>query len=116
MNFSSFFFFDQVPILGVRELRKAYTHIDDDRITITRPAVMSEMQAIKALRTGDASLFLASDPVNSGIRFGDHQEIRKAVEEMMRKGWVRTTEGFEECKRKTWENNEVVMMRILRDL
>ena len=102
--------------MGVRELREAYTHIDDDRITITRPAVMSEMQAIKALRTGDASPFLASDPTNSGIRFGDHRGIREAVEEMMGKGWVRTTEGFKQCKRKTWEKNEVVMMRILRNL
>ena len=102
--------------MGVRELREAYTHIDDDRITITRSAAMSEMQAIKALRTGDASPFLASDPANSGTRLGDHRVIREAVEAMMRKGWVRTTEGFGECKRKTWEKNEVVMMRILRDL
>jgi hypothetical protein len=77
---------------------------------------MSEMQAIKALRTGDASSFLASDLAKSGTRLGDHRAIREAVEEMMRKGWIRTTEGFEECKRRTWEKNEVVMMRILRDL
>ena len=102
--------------MGVRELREPYTHIDDDKITITQPAVMSEMQAIKALRTGDTSPFLASDPVSSGISLGDHRGIREAVEEMMRKGWVRTTEGFEECKRKTWEKNELVMMRILRGL
>jgi len=111
-----FFFFDQVPILGVHELREAYTHVDDDKITITRPAAMSEVQAIKALRMGDASTFLASDPANSGIRLGDHRGIREAVEEMMRKGWIRTKEGFEDCKRKTWEKNEVVMMRILRNL
>jgi hypothetical protein len=72
MNSSLFFFFDQVPILGVRELREAYTHIDDEKITITRPAAMSEMQAIKALRTGDASSFLASDLAKSGTRLGDH--------------------------------------------
>jgi len=115
---NSFFFFlkNQVPILGVRELREAYTHIDDDKITITRPAAMTEVQAIKALRMGDASPFLASDPAKSGTRLGDHRAIREAVDEMMRKGWVKTTEGFEECKRKTWEKNEVVMMRILRDL
>jgi len=102
--------------LGVRELREAYTHIDDDRITITRPAVMSEVQAIRALRTGDTSIFLASDPANSGIRLGDHRGIREAVEEMVRKGWIRTKEGFEDCKRRTWEKNELVMMRILRGL
>jgi len=72
--------------LGVRELREAYTHINDDKITITCPAAMSEVEAIKALRTGDASTFLASDPANSGIRLGDHRGNRGAVEEMMRKG------------------------------
>jgi len=113
MNFSSF---DQVPILGVRELREAYTHIDDDKIMITRPAVMNEVQAIKALRTGDASIFLTSDPANSGIKLGDHRGIREAVEEMMSKGWIRTKDGYEECKEKTWKKNEIVMMRILRDL
>jgi len=107
---------NNVPFLGVRELREAYTHIDDDKIMITRPAVMNEVQAIKALRTGDASTFLASDPANSGIRLGDHRGIREAVEEMMRKGWIRTKDGYEDCKEKTWKKNEIVMMRILRDL
>ena len=102
--------------MGVRELREAYTYIDDDRITITRPAAMSEMEAIKALRTGDASTFLASDPANSGIKLGDHRGIRGAVDEMMRKGWIRTPKGFVQCKWKTWAKNEIVMMRILRDL
>ena len=102
--------------MGVRELREAYTHIDNDKVTITRPAVMSEMQAIQALRTGDASTFLDDDPAHSGIKLGNHRGIRGAVEEMMEKGWVRTKEGFEDCKRKTWEKNDIVMMRILRDL
>ena len=102
--------------MGVRELRESYTHIDDDSITITRPAAMSEMQAIKALRTGDASTFLDHDPTNSGFRLGDHPGIRKAVEDMMKRGWVKTIDGFEERKRKTWEKNDVVMMRILRDM
>ena len=102
--------------MGVHELREAYTHIDNDKVTITRPAVMSEMQAIQALRTGDASTFLDSDPTNSGIKLGNHRGIRGAVEEMMMKGWVRTKEGFEDCKRKTWEKNDIVMMRIIRNL
>lgn len=71
------FFFDQVPILGVRELREGYTHFDDDRI---------------------------------------HPGIQEAVEEMMRKGWIRTKEGFEDCKQTTLQKNDIVMMRILRDL
>jgi hypothetical protein len=102
--------------LGIRELREAYPEIDDDKITITRSAAMSEMQAIRALRKRDASAFLASDPANSGIKLGDHRGIRETVEEMMRKGWIKTKEAFEDCKRKTWEKNDIVMMRILRDL
>jgi len=107
---------NNVPILGIREMREAYTDIDNDKVMITRPAAMSEVQAVRALRAGDASTFLASDPANLGIKLGDHQGIREAVEEMMRKGWIKTKEGFEDCKRKTWERNEIVMMRILRDL
>lgn len=102
--------------MGIHWLRESYPDIADDRVMIMRPAAMSEIQAIRALRSGDASTFLASDPANSGIRLGDHRGIRAAVEEMMTKGWIRTKEGFEYCKRKTWERNEIVMMRILRDL
>jgi len=46
------------------------------------------------LRTGDASTFLASDPANSSIRLGDHRGIREAVEDMMRKGWIKTKEDL----------------------
>jgi hypothetical protein len=97
-------------------LRESYPDIDDDKVTILRPAAMSEIQAIRALRSGDASTFLANDPANLGIRLGDHPGVRAAVEEMMGKGWIRTKKGFEDCKQKTWERNDVVMMRILRDL
>ncbi|PPQ87891.1 hypothetical protein CVT25_001233 [Psilocybe cyanescens] len=104
-----------VPILAVRELREAYGHIDDDKITINRPAVMSEFQAIRALRTGDASSFLASDPSSSGITLGSHPRIRQAVEDFMRDGWVHTKDGFDSCKRRTWKENERVITKILQD-
>ncbi|KDR85772.1 hypothetical protein GALMADRAFT_386332 [Galerina marginata CBS 339.88] len=105
-----------LPILGLQQLREAYTHIDDDRITITRPAVMSEVDALKALRTGDSSSFLASDPSHSGITLGSHPGTRKAVEEMMQAGWIRSKEGIEACKQNTWTVNEMVVKRILRDI
>ena len=102
--------------MGIHWLRELYPDITDDKVMIMHPAAMSEVQAIRALHSGDASTFLASDPANSGIRLGNHRGIREGVEEMMTKGWIRTKEGFEYCKRKTWERNEIVMMRILRDL
>jgi len=77
---------------------------------------MSEIQALISLRTGDASIFLDSDPSGSGITPRSHAKVREAVETMMRGGWERTQEGFDACKRKVWEENENVIRRVLRGL
>ncbi|KAF9542624.1 hypothetical protein CPC08DRAFT_439036 [Agrocybe pediades] len=98
-----------------QELRNAYKHIDDDRITITRPAVMSEVEALKALRSGDASAFLSSDPSNMGITLGSHRKVRQAVDRMVKGGWVRSKAGFDARKMQVWRENEEVLRRILRD-
>jgi len=107
---------NKVPVLALRELREAYTYIDDDRITITRPAVMSEVQALKALRTGDSTAFLASDPSGSGVKMGSNARVSDAVDSMMRAGWIRTKEGFDARKQRVWHENEKVIRRILRGL
>jgi len=106
----------QVPILALRELRNSYTYIDDDRITITRPAVMSEVQALKSLRTGHASAFLAKDPSGTGVALGSNSRVKSSVDAMMHGEWVRSKEGFNVCKRKVWRENEEVVRRVLRDL
>jgi hypothetical protein len=94
----------------------AYTYIDDDRVVITRPAVIREIDAIKALRSGNASALLASDPAKSGKPIGSHRYVRQAVEKMMREGWIRPREGFMAVKRNIWHQNEKVVWRLLRDL
>jgi len=96
--------------------REAYTYLDDDQVTVTYPAVMTEIDAIRALRTRNASAFLESDPSGSGIKLGFNVAIRRAVEEMMAKGWVRTKGGFEDRKRKIWAANDVVVRKLLYDM
>ncbi|KAH9479939.1 hypothetical protein JR316_0008536 [Psilocybe cubensis] len=104
-----------VPILAVRELRESYIYIDDDRVTINRPAVMSEFQAIKVLRTGDASDFLESDPSSSGVTLGFHSRIRQAVHRFVNEGWVRTKEDFDLRKKLILKENERIVLKILQD-
>lgn len=104
------------PLLVTHRIRSAYTFIDDDRVTITRPSVVLEMEAIKALRTGSAASILSSDPSQSGRTLGSHPRIRLAVEKMMRDGFDRPKEGFSAVKREIWERNEEVVWRLLRDL
>jgi hypothetical protein len=97
-------------------MRDAYTYIDDDRVVITRPAVVREMDAIQALRSGNASALLTNDPAESGMTIGSHGRAREAVERMMQEGWVRPREGFMAVKRTIWNENERVVGRLLRDL
>ncbi|KAH9476941.1 hypothetical protein JR316_0010857 [Psilocybe cubensis] len=108
-----------VPILALEQLRNAYTHVDDDRITITRPAIMSEIEAVKALRTGDATEFLAeTGPISNfaALSLGSHPKVLHAVKKLVKGGWVRSKRNFEICKRETWKRNEEVIYRLLRDL
>ena len=71
---------------------------------------------LKALRTGDASSFLESDPSHSGIALGSHPRLREDVDRMMKLGWVRSKEGIDACKQTIWKANEAVVAKILRDL
>jgi hypothetical protein len=96
-------------------MREAYTYIDDDRVAITTPAVMTEMDAIKALRTRNAADFLASDPAKSGRTMGSNAAVREAVELMMSKDWVRSKAGFDTIKQEIWTENELVVMKLLED-
>ena len=106
----------QTPMLVTQRFRKAYSYLDDDRVLVTHPAVMSEVDAIKALRTQDASEFLSSDPSGLGLVMGSHAGVRMAVESMLRHGWVRPKSGFEGWKAGVWARNDAVMARILSDL
>lgn len=96
-------------------MRDAYKYIDDDRVTIKYPAVMTEMDAIKALRTRNASQFLASDPSHSGRTMSSNSAVRIAVEQMMREGWIRQKRDFQHFKRGVWADNDLVVRKLLSD-
>jgi hypothetical protein len=106
----------QNQVLVTLRHREAYTHLDDDQVTVTYPAVMTEIDAIRALRTRNASAFLESDPSGSGITLGSNLAVRRAVEKMMAQGWIRARRGFEDRKRKIWEANDMVVGKLLHDL
>ncbi|CDO74195.1 hypothetical protein BN946_scf185043.g247 [Trametes cinnabarina] len=105
----------QVPLLVTNRTRRAYRYIDDPRAVVTRPAAMPEVQALKALRTGDASSFLSSDPADIGQAIGALVPLREAVDDMMHEGWIRETRSWKDWKEEVWKRNREVAERILRD-
>ena len=104
------------PMLVTARTRRTYGFVDDDRVVVTRPAAMSEVQALRALRTGDADAFLASDPAGVGMTMGEMPAVRAAVESMMSKGWVRSNGEWEQWRRGVWAKNDEVAARIMKDL
>lgn len=77
---------------------------------------MPEVQALKALRTGDATTFLSSDPADIGQPIGDLQPVREAVTAMMGEGWVKDRQGWDDWKAGVWQKNRDVAEKILRDM
>jgi hypothetical protein len=96
-------------------MRKAYRYIDDNRVVVTRPSAMREIAALKALRTGDASFFLDSDPTETGRKLSDILGLQEAVQNMLTLGWLRRKSDVDEYKRQLWQKNEALAQRIIRD-
>jgi len=94
-------------------MRDSYTYIDDDAVTITHPANMGPIRAIHALRTGNASHFLNSDPSRSHVPMGSNSHTRHAVDRMIHQGWKRSRNGFETLKRKIWRQNDEMASKLL---
>ncbi|KAJ7261789.1 hypothetical protein B0H12DRAFT_1013278 [Mycena haematopus] len=99
-----------VPILVTERIRNTYTYVDDDRAVVTRPAAMREIEALRALRSGDSSYFLQ----RTGIPMGSL--TAHAASTMLRLGWVRSEDESRAFKEKIWRENDRVVERILRDL
>lgn len=91
-------------------IKKAYTYVNDYRAVVTRPAAMREVEALRALRSRDASYFLnrAGIPVDS--------RTARAAEAMLRLGWVRSEDESRAIKEGIWRANDRVVERLLRDL
>ncbi|KAF7351772.1 putative eukaryotic translation initiation factor 5 [Mycena sanguinolenta] len=96
-----------LPVIATTRARLSYTHIDDDRVVIKRPAFMSEVDVLRALRTRSASHFFQKTATARDSPAG------KAVEDMVRLGWARGAEDSVEVKRRVWEANEAVVERVL---
>lgn len=96
-------------------MRKAYKYIDDDRVVVTRPSTMREVQALKALRTGEAGWFLDEDPNGDGIRLSSVNRLVNDVHEMLSRGWTRVRAEVRQFKEALWKENDAVALRLLKD-
>lgn len=97
----------QVPILATHRMRQAYGYIDDDRVTITRPQAISEIQALNILRSGSTGHSYSRAPVPD--------TFLRELEVMIRNGWRRSEAGFKQFKRELWDANREAIWRILND-
>ncbi|KAJ7236810.1 hypothetical protein C8J57DRAFT_1087981 [Mycena rebaudengoi] len=103
-------FGSNVPILVTERIKAAYAYANDDRAVVTRPAAMSEVEALYVLRTGDASYFYERNRILPG------SPIWQATEKMMHLGWMRSKADFQAFKERIWRANEHVVEQLLRDL
>jgi hypothetical protein len=87
----------------------AYTYANDDRAVVTRPAAMREVEALRALRTGDASHFY------DRYKILPDSPVRQSAEEMMHRGWTRSKDDSQSFKEGIWKANDQVVERLLRD-
>ncbi|KAJ7067131.1 hypothetical protein C8F01DRAFT_980679 [Mycena amicta] len=99
-----------VPILVTERIKKSYTYVDDPRAVVTRPAAMREVEALRALRSGDVSYFLHQTSIEPD------SSTAHSAQSMLHKGWVHSADESRSFKEKIWIANERVVERILRDL
>ena len=98
-------------------MRAAYSYIDDDRVTITRPQALREIRAIGVLR-GAAVQKSNSNSTGTSLPIDGPglDRYEDDVLGMQESGWRRPTRGFEQFKRELWEKNREAVWRILDDL
>ncbi|KAF9031612.1 hypothetical protein BJ165DRAFT_1518719 [Panaeolus papilionaceus] len=117
-----------VPILATHRVRSSYAYADDDKVMITRPAVISEVAALRALRIGNMTSFWdhytqlshTDTPGGGGsidTSLPSHSaRVYSDLEKMMNEGWRRSARGFAEFREDLWMENERVVEMLLRDL
>jgi hypothetical protein len=84
-------------------MRQSYSFLDD-RVTVTRPQILREISAVKALRTGRWT-----------PRLDAKQQEVADVNKMIASGWERSPDPFDAFRAGIWAHNEEVMRRILSD-
>lgn len=108
-------------MLVSRRFRKSYRFADDDRILITKPETMSEISAIRALRTGISPLTETSssgdDRLENLSQHGSqNRQYRLDLALMMQQGWERSTQEINDFKAELQHKNEDAVRKILRDI
>ena len=114
----------KVPILASRRMRERYGYIDDDRVTVTRPQALREVNALGALRRASINTEALEDnndrhgtniSASAGLEYRS-DKFDRDVKEMIDQGWYRNMEGFESFKLDLWEKNREAIRRVLHDL
>lgn len=114
----------KVPILASHRMRERYGYIDDDRVTVTRPQALREVNALGALRRASINTEALEDnndrhgtniSASAGLEYRS-DKFDRDVEEMIDQGWYRNMEGFESFKLDLWEKNREAIRRVLHDL
>ena len=108
-------------MLVSRRFRSSYNFADDDRILITRPEVMGDIAAVRALRTGISPMSLDSSTgmdvaTKNALHGPSKDEFRIDVQRMMNQGWERSSKQFEDYKTELQHKNEDVVRKILKDI
>ncbi|KDQ54574.1 hypothetical protein JAAARDRAFT_60558 [Jaapia argillacea MUCL 33604] len=91
-----------VPLLVTRRFRESYNYANDERVVVTRPQGLSEIEAIKLFRTHHFS----PSP-------GDLPQYVDDVNRMLSDGWNRPMKGFETLKSEVSSRNEDVVRKML---
>ena len=67
----------KVPILASHRMRERYGYIDDDRVTVTRPQALREVNALGALRRASINTEALED---NNDRHGTHISAAAGLE------------------------------------
>lgn len=105
-----------VPILATRRMRAAYGYIDDDRAVVTRPAAVSEVQALLALRSHSMRYIVEQEADGAAGPALPVGALVSDVRDMLRRGWVRDPSDLRRYKERLWRANEEVVRRLLADM
>ncbi|KAL7415150.1 hypothetical protein BDY24DRAFT_383883 [Mrakia frigida] len=108
----------ETPLLVTPRIFRAYSYLTPET-TILRPQTISEITAIKTLRTSrydppprryDRTLEGIASEGDASV---DHPSIRRDAEEMIRKGWVTKEEDWRRFKRGIVEANKEVVRKVI---
>lgn len=90
-----------VPLLATNRIMRHYRYLDET-VTIVRPQAISDIQALRALRTGERPKMATTN-----------SELVKDMDRMLGAGWRRSTAAFDAFKQQLWDKNEQLFLSLL---